>query len=374
MRNFLKQNIFFISVIIGTLALLIGGVFLFSKNSRTSSENKISDSILNPSDSFKTSGIVNGTYQAGLDSPDAVLVEFGDFQCPACGVYHELVKKLLTEMPGKFNFVFRNFPLSQHKNANISSYAAEASGLQGKYWEMHDKLYESQDVWSESSDARSIFEGYAKDIGLNLTQFNKDIDSQKVKDKVQRDLSDGNLIKINSTPSFFLQGIKIENPRSYEEFKKAIEDAIAKNPLTQDTNQEAYHAHFDLKVFLNGSAVNFTLSKYQESESNPLDPDMHFHDGNGKVVHMHKEGVPLKKLFASFNLLIPNGTLAYVNGKRIENILDYVPQDLDQILIGSSNLATVSNDACIYSLKCPERGSPPDEECVGGLGTGCATK
>ncbi|HET7098736.1 MAG TPA: thioredoxin domain-containing protein [Patescibacteria group bacterium] len=373
MKDFWSQNKIFIIVTVATLALLVGGVFLFSRGGSTTSTtgNKVNSEILEPADSFKTSGIVNGKYQPGLASTNATIVEFGDYQCPACGVYHPLIKQLLTEFGGKINFVFRNFPLSQHANANTSSYAVEAAGAQGKYWEMHDKIYEAQAEWSASTDSKSIFVGYAKSFGLNIDQFNKDIDSSKVKDKVKKDTADGNLIGINSTPTFYLNGFKLVSPGSYEELKKVVSDALKNVEVSQTPAPEVYHAHFDLKVYLNGKAIDFALPQYQESSTNPLDPNMHFHDGNGKVVHMHKAGITLKQLFDSFKLTIPNNTVAYVNGKKVENITNYAPLDLDRILIGSTNLTTVSDESCIYSLKCPTRGTPPPEECVGGIGTGC---
>jgi protein-disulfide isomerase len=358
MLDFVKRNIAFIAVVLGTVVLLVGGVFLFSKSG--SSEGKVDSSLLIGKDSYQTS-----------KGAPATLVEFGDYQCPACGSYHTLVKQMLVEFDGKLNFVFRNFPLSQHANANISSYAVEAAGLQGKYWEMHDMVFENQEAWSGSSDARTIFVGYAEKLELNIKQFNIDIDSKKIKDKVSADYADGVNVGINSTPTFFLNGVKLNQVGSYEAFKKLVQDAIDKNPVSVSEDEGAYHVHFDLKTYVNGSSVNFALSRYQESENNPLDPDIHFHDGNGKVVHVHAAGLPLSRLFNSLKITFPLDVVGYVNGKKVENILSYVPQDLDRIVVGEGPIEAVSNDACIYSLKCPERGTPPPEECVGGVGSGC---
>lgn len=360
MPDFIKRNLIAIGIGLGTIILLVGGVFLFSKSGST--VKKVSNDLLIGKDSYQTD-----------PKAQVTLVEFGDYECPACATYNPLVKQLLADLPGQVNFVFRNFPLSQHANANISSYAAESAGLQGKFWEMHDKLYDSQNDWAQSSDAKSIFLGYAKDLGLNVAKFTEDLDSQKIKDKVSKDEADGNLLNINATPTFYVNGVKVESlPGSYNAFKTIITDVIKNNPLPTGS-PDAYHIHFDLKVYLNGKAVDFSQSKYQESKDNPLSPDIHFHDGNGKVVHIHKEGATIKELFDSFKLTIPENTETYVNGKKVANILSYIPQDLDQILIGSSNFTSVSNDACIYSLKCPARGTPPPEDCVGGLGSGCTT-
>ena len=360
MKDFILRNKTFLGVVLATFILLFGGIYLFTKGGPTG-QQKISDAVLIPEGSYK---FVNS------ETP-AVLVEFGDYQCPACGTYHPLVKNLLVDFSGKLNFVFRHFPLSQHANAPISSYAVEAAGLQGKFWEMHNKIYETQSAWSGSADAKGIFVGYAKDLGLNVEKFKTDIESQKVKDKIFRDMADGNLIKVNSTPTFFLNGEKIKIAGNYEELKKMIQDALDKKPQVERADTSPYHIHFDLKVYVGGSVLNLALPEYQSEEGKELDPNVHIHDKQGKVAHVHKEGTTLKEFFDSLKVVIPADTIAYVNGKKVENILNYVPQDLDRILIGGSDISRVSDEACIYSLKCPERGTPPPEACVGGLGTDC---
>ncbi len=357
MKDFFLRNKTFILIVALTLGIFAGGIYLFTKTP-TKKTAGVDNTILSPEGSHKT----------GHGS--VALVEFGDYQCPACGVYSPLVKELLTEFDGKMTFVFRNFPLPQHQNAKVSSNAAEAAGLQGKFWEMHDKIYETQSEWSTSENAKDIFIGYAKSLGLNVEQFKKDIDSDAVRKIVEKDTADATLLNVNSTPTFYINQVKIALPGTYKEFKTLIEDAIKNQEITS-TETEKYHTHFDLKVYVNGSPIDFTLPKYQSTETQELNPDIHFHDGNGKVVHIHKKGATLRQLFDSFKLSIPSGALAYVNGKKVENILSYAPQDLDRILIGSSNINLVSNDACIYSEKCPERGTPPPENCVGGLGTDC---
>jgi protein-disulfide isomerase len=179
-------------------------VYLFSRGgSTTTSQTKVEDTLLTPPNSFKTAGISDGKYLPESKEASITLVEFGDYQCPACVLYHPLVKEVITIFSGKINFVFRNFPLPQHKNANISAYAAEAAGLQGKFWEMHDKIYENDKQWADLSDPSEIFIGYAKEFGLNTDKFKNDMNSSEVKSKVTSDTNDGTLIKVNSTPSFF---------------------------------------------------------------------------------------------------------------------------------------------------------------------------
>ena len=200
------------------MAIIIGGVFLFSKSPAQKTSRKADNELLVRPDSEK------------IGSPEArlTLVEFGDYQCPACGDYHPMIKQLLSEFNGKVKFVFRNFPLSQHANAKISSYAAEAAGLQGKFEEMHNKIYETQGDWSNSADAKNIFIGYAKDLGLDVEKFKKDIDSDAVKQKVDRDTGDGLALRINETPTFYLDGIKQILIGRYDDLKKAVESELGK--------------------------------------------------------------------------------------------------------------------------------------------------
>lgn len=213
--------------ILVTTVLIVGGVFYFTKdNSGTpTTQAPVSSTILVPQDEYKTGGIVDGNYLAASDSAKLTLVEFGDYECPACEQYHPVVKKILIMYPGKINFVFRNFPLTQHKNAQISAQAAEAAGLQNKYWQMHDKIFESSSEWNTSSDAKSVFIGYAENLGLNVEQFKNDIDSSKVKDEIQSDMTDGNLVKLNATPTYYLNGVKLDSLPTTDSAIKSFFDA-----------------------------------------------------------------------------------------------------------------------------------------------------
>ena len=105
----------------------------------------------------------------------SVLIEYSDFQCPACKAYYPVVSKIADELGTKVQVVYRNYPLSQlHKNARTAASAAEAAGKQGKFWEMHDVLFINQEKWSESKDVKRDFSAYAKAIGLSVEQFTQD--------------------------------------------------------------------------------------------------------------------------------------------------------------------------------------------------------
>lgn len=341
----------FLGIIAATIVLVVGAVYLFSLPAK---QQKANNTLLVREDSPKL----------GKPGTMVTLVEFSDYQCPACGAYFPLVKQLTTEFSDSMAFVYRHFPLSQHKNAPLAAYAAEASGKQGKYWEMHDKLFQNQKDWSESQTARDIFVGYAKDLKLDTGQFSKDLDNNDIKNKINRDINDGTALGINSTPSFFLDGEKITNPGSFAEFESLIKAAIAKAP-TPTGSEAAVHTHFNIAVNLNEKLVDFSRPQYQETNE-----DIHFHDGKGDLVHVHKAHATLKELFDSLGMTF-TGVKLYVNGKESSALLSYEPQDLDKILITDGPIVAVSDDACIYSEKCPERGKPPVEKCVGGLGTNC---
>lgn len=154
-----------------------------------------------------------------------VLVEFGDYQCPACRAINPLVNQILKDYQGKVTLVFRNFPLPQHQYAVISAESAEIAGDQGKFWEMHDMIYEHQDEWANSKSAKDVFIQYAKNLGMNTDEFKKSLDANKYLDKIERDRSDGNSININATPTFFVNGHKLVL-NSAGDLKSAIDNAL----------------------------------------------------------------------------------------------------------------------------------------------------
>lgn len=163
------------------------------------------------------------------------LVEYSDFQCPACASFYSIVKQALQEeqLKGKIRFVYRSFPLTTiHPNANLAARAAQAAALQGKFWEMHDKLFEGQTAWAGLSDAgaRDIFKGYASALGLNDDTFASDIDSGAVKDRVSEQSDGGDQSGVSSTPTFFLNGRQMPQPQNYEQFLKFLTDAAVPNP------------------------------------------------------------------------------------------------------------------------------------------------
>jgi protein-disulfide isomerase len=162
-------------------------------------------------------------WKRGGEGAKAVIVEYSDFQCPACKYFSGMLKQLESEEGDKVQFVYRHFPLTQiHKNAFPAALAAEAAGKQGKFWEMHDLLFERQEEWSKSENFDQSMVGYATIIGLNIGQFQTDVKSPELSQKVEKSVIDGTAQKIQGTPTFYLNGIKTQF-NSYEELKAAVE-------------------------------------------------------------------------------------------------------------------------------------------------------
>lgn len=165
----------------------------------------------------------------GEGKKGVTLIEYGDFECPACGAYYPIVKEVKAKYGDDITFQFRHFPLVQiHKHAMLAHRAAEAAGNQGKFFEMHDILYEQQQVWIAGANQTKLFEDYASSLGLDLAKFRQDMASEAVNAAINADIKEGQAIKATSTPTFVLQGKKIEeSPRSIDEFNKLIDAAIA---------------------------------------------------------------------------------------------------------------------------------------------------
>lgn len=341
--------------------------------------------------------VVADDYVKGSASALVTLIEYLDFECEACGAYFPLVKQLEQEFQNDLKVVRRYYPLPGHKNGLTAALAVEAAARQGKYDEMHDLLFTEQKNWGEKpAPTPAVFEGYARQLGLDMTKFKQDVASQSVKDRVKRDVDSGTKLGNTGTPSFYLQGEKIQNPRSVEDFKTLIQAAILKAPKPDAPVLGAkVHEHADFALYLNGEKFDFKPAKYQSSETNPLDPDAHLHDGNADVTHKHRKGITLGYFFKTLGMKFDSQCFVtdddkqycntadkkltmYVNGKESTAFGNYEFTDLDRILITygdmtgvADQITSITDDACLYSEKCPERGKPPTENCVGGLGTEC---
>jgi protein-disulfide isomerase len=171
--------------------------------------------------------VVANEWVRGNASSTVTLVEYSDFQCPACRAYAGMIKQLESEFGGKIAFIYRNFPLYQiHPNADLAARAAESAGRQGKFWEMHDVLFDRQDVWAKLLNPTGKFVEYATELGLNAEQFKKGIENEEIAKSIADDYQSGTKIGVTGTPTFVLNGVKIpRNPDSIDAFRAILSAA-----------------------------------------------------------------------------------------------------------------------------------------------------
>jgi len=179
--------------------------------------------------------IAEQDWTQGPEGAVVELIEYSDFQCPACAAYQPIVDQILEKYPNDVRFAYRQYPLvSIHQNAYEAAQASEAAGLQGKFWQMHSSLFENQRNWETAPRAKAIFKGYGEEIGLDMDKFDADFNSSVVKDAIAADIIAGESIPLLGTPTFLLNGRLIANPRTVGEFESIIEAEISK--LTSEEN------------------------------------------------------------------------------------------------------------------------------------------
>ena len=203
-------------IIFGAVTILVlGGLVVYSRITNPAIDVSSIDTNSTIAASAQNGQIADHVF--GKTGSKAVFVEYGDFQCPSCGSAYPQVKTATESYKDKVLFVFRNFPLTTiHPNARAAAAVAEAAGLQGKYWEMHNQLYESQSDWENlTGDQRTnIFVGYATSLGLDAAKFKTDLASSAVNSKISFDQALGNKAGVNATPTFYLNGKKLSDSDS----------------------------------------------------------------------------------------------------------------------------------------------------------------
>jgi protein-disulfide isomerase len=147
-----------------------------------------------------------GGHSLGADNATVTLEEFGDYQCPPCAGVSGALNEMEKEFRPNLKIVFRNFPLPVHPHAQQAALVAEAAGLQGKFWEMHDLLYAQQSQWSVAPEVDSLFNSYAGMVGLDLARFKKDLGSDEVRQRISSDQKRGLSAGVEKTPSIFVNG------------------------------------------------------------------------------------------------------------------------------------------------------------------------
>ncbi len=203
-------------IILGIILLIVlaSGILVAFVNGQTDNSGVVSERLVREDSHRRGTGNVQ-------------LVEFGDYQCPACGQVNPIVERLFSEFGDRVTFIFRNLPLPQiHNNAFIAAEAAEAAADQGKFWEMNKKLYDTQEVWSIQKDPTETFVGYAEDLKLDVAKFRNSIENKLNRERIDRDQSDAYALGVRGTPTFFVNGEQVKQS-DYDSLKKAIETALA---------------------------------------------------------------------------------------------------------------------------------------------------
>jgi protein-disulfide isomerase len=163
----------------------------------------------------------------GPSNAPVTLEIYGDFQCPSCRVAAMLIKDLEADYGDKMREIFYEFPLAMHNHSVEAARAAEAAGIQGKFWEMHDQLYEHQDVWSKVSSVSFFFDTYAQSLGLDVARFRADCQSPDVQQMVISQGDAGAARGVQNTPTIFINGKLLRAGFTKEKIQEAIDAALA---------------------------------------------------------------------------------------------------------------------------------------------------
>lgn len=229
----MKRNIIFVSLLALGLLALAGCSSGNKPNGNKPANKPVTQSTVNPS-------APTGAQPPNmLGNPNATVTieEFADFQCPTCAQIHSVMKEVQAAYGSRIKFIFRSFPLTQiHRNAFDAAVAAESAGRQGKYWDMQNLLFQNQTAWSNSTDPRPVFEGYAQTLGIDVERFKADMAGMETKERVQRDLDRGRALNINSTPTIFINGMSVPfEQMKLQSLREIIDAELAKNPPPQQT-------------------------------------------------------------------------------------------------------------------------------------------
>lgn len=221
-------------IIFSAICLVVLGGLIYQSNKDKVNVDTVTTGVTQAANT-SNGNIADHVY--GNPKSKVVMIEYGDFQCPGCGSAYPVITPLTVKYKDQIAFIFRNFPLTQlHPNAMVAAAAAEAAGLQGKYWEMHNKLYENQSAWNTlSTDTRvDFFVEYARSLGLNATTFKNDLSSPAVSQKIAYDQALGRKDGVTGTPTFFVDGKQVTQ---YAKDGKIVSaDASGANPIWADAN------------------------------------------------------------------------------------------------------------------------------------------
>ncbi len=221
----MKRYALYIGFIAAT-ALIIGGLIYIVRSGTTQTGSVIEGA---------EAGVLTSDQVKGNKNASVVLVKYSDFECPGCQTFDVFLRDLVARKGQSFALVYRHFPLSQiHRNADIAARAAEAAGRQGKFWEMHDKIFDTQRVWA-GTRAETTFATYAKEIGLDIARYEKDIEDKELRSKINKDYQMGIKAGVVGTPTFFINGKQVVGLRTLSDLEVAIDAAIKETPAATTT-------------------------------------------------------------------------------------------------------------------------------------------
>ncbi|HEX8399048.1 MAG TPA: thioredoxin domain-containing protein [Pyrinomonadaceae bacterium] len=163
----------------------------------------------------------------GAENAVVTIEEFADFECPPCARLYSEIRKMKEEYGDRVRFVFRHYPLDSHQHAAEAAKAAEAAAMQGKFWEMHNILFERQDEWSSAENTSQLFADYARSLALDTERFRRDVNSEQVNNRVTADRKRGESVEIEGTPSLFINGTEVSSEAMTPEgIRTAIKAAL----------------------------------------------------------------------------------------------------------------------------------------------------
>jgi len=203
-----KDGQFFL-IVAGCAIVILAGIFIFTKTNKS------------PKPTADLTQLASFGHKIGNDDADITIVEFSDFQCPACASTYPTIKQLLSQDNG-IRFIYRHFPLSIHKNAELAAIAAEAAASQSNFWSYHDLLFETQSIWSTQTNSQDHFIKLADQLNLDIDQFKQDLAKREFKDKVKADLDYANALSLNQTPTFFVNNQRFEGAKTLEQWQEII--------------------------------------------------------------------------------------------------------------------------------------------------------
>jgi protein-disulfide isomerase len=224
---FMKRHLPFVIVGAAALAVLAGPLL-----SQTMQPNRLTTS---GDQTASAKRPAESVHVRGDSRAPVTLEEFGDFECPSCKNLGSFLAQMIKEYHPRVRLIFRNYPLAMHHYSRDAARAAEAAALQGRYWEMHDMLFREQPVWSSSDNARTLFISYAETLGLDLDRFQKDMQSDKVRERIEYDEARARSLGVKTAPSLFIDKHEMgSNERDEDGVRRLIDEAVkAKTALAR---------------------------------------------------------------------------------------------------------------------------------------------